>query len=63
MNPRSLSPLAALEAATRLAADGKEMVSSADIAEATGASLTAVKRVLAQLVSDGELDVQGKAVE
>lgn len=60
LNPR-LSPDALLHAGQALAAQGHAWVSSTQLAEASGASLAAVKRLLPRLLASGRLEVQGKA--
>lgn len=52
---------ALLGAMAALAAAGHERVSSAQVVEATGSSLPAVKRMLSKLVADKRIDVTGKA--
>ncbi len=56
-----LSPDALLSALAQLASAGEGGASSAQLAEATGASLAAVKRMLSRLAADGRVEVVGKA--
>ena len=56
-----LSSYALLKAFTDLATGGSELVSSSQLADATGASLSAVKRMLSRLAADRRIDVTGKA--
>jgi len=50
-----------LHAAQALAAQGHVWVSSAQLSQASGASLAAVKRLLPELLAGGRLQVRGKA--
>lgn len=56
-----LTSHALLQAMAALASAGHEHVSSAQLAEAAGSSLTAVKRMLSRLVQDKRIEVTGKA--
>src|SRR5258706_1479403 len=50
-----------LQAMASLAPAGHELVSSAQLVEATGSSLPAVKRMLSRLVAEKRIEVSGKA--
>jgi len=50
-----------LRAMTALVAGGHEQVTSAQLVEATGSSLPAVKRMLSRLVAQRQVEVSGKA--
>lgn len=52
---------ALLKALAALASAGHERASSAQLVEATGASLSAVKRMLSRLLADKRIEVTGKA--
>jgi len=52
---------ASLKAMAALASAGHELVSSTQLAEATGSSLPAVKRMLSRLLEEGRVGVTGKA--
>lgn len=59
-DPR-LTPAALLQAMGALAASGQALTSSGQLAQATGASLSTVKRMLSRLVADARVEVVGKA--
>ena len=52
---------ALLKALAALASAGHERASSAQLVEATGSSLPAVKRMLSRLVAEKRVEVTGKA--
>lgn len=56
-----LTPAALLHAMASLASEGHEFVSSTKLAEATGSSLPAVKRVLSRMLEQKQVEAIGKA--
>lgn len=56
-----LTPAKLLQAMSALAREGQDLVSSAQLVEACGSSLPAVKRMLSRLVAEKQIHVTGKA--